>query len=196
MFNLLNNPRTLTVRSAAIPQFNGQDALVPLKLSGTEEINALFCYDLVLQTPEYVQGTGVDGREFVLSDFVGRELTCVIALEGHGQFVAGALGDAGAANLGAGTREISGVIAQARFMGEDSRHHLLGFTLRPWLYQATLNSECKVFQDLTPMQVVATVLSKYAFVCEWRLVATYPVRDYCVQFNESDFAFVARLLQE
>ncbi|MFZ6755578.1 contractile injection system protein, VgrG/Pvc8 family, partial [Undibacterium sp. Dicai25W] len=40
------------------------------------------------------------------------------------------------------------------------------------------------------------VLNDYAFVVDKRLIEKYPSRDYCVQYNETDFAFVSRLMQE
>jgi type VI secretion system secreted protein VgrG len=194
---LFNRPRALTAQSPAIPLLaDGSPALVPLKLSGSEAVNSLFLYDLILQTPDTAQPTGFNARDLVLSDFIGQEVCCTLELEGHGHFTPGLPGGTGLANRGAGVREISGLITQARFIGQDSRHTLIGLSLRPWLFQATLSSDCKVFQDITPVQAIAEVLGDYPFVCETRLLARYPVRDYCVQFNESDFAFVSRLMQE
>jgi type VI secretion system secreted protein VgrG len=105
-------------------------------------------------------------------------------------------GGAGAANQGSGVREISALITDARHIGVDSRHALYEFTLRPWLHLATLTSDCKVFQDQTPIQVIESVLADYPFASDKRLIETYPVRDYCVQYNETDFEFVTRLMQE
>lgn len=78
----------------------------------------------------------------------------------------------------------------------DNRHALYQLTLRPWLHLATLTSDCKVFQDQTPVETIQAVLADYPFSVEWRLIETYPQRDYCVQYNESDFHFISRLCQE
>ena len=61
---------------------------------------------------------------------------------------------------------------------------------------ATLSADCKVFQDMTPVEVIELVLSDYAFASTKRLIETYPKRDYQVQYNETDFEFVTRLMQE
>ncbi|WP_090137961.1 type VI secretion system Vgr family protein [Limnohabitans sp. DM1] len=196
MTSLLPSPRVLTVTSPAIPQVAGAAALVPLKLSGHEAVNTLFEYTLILQSPDALQFAANDASNFPLHDMVGRELTCAIALDGHGSFVAGLAGNLGAANQGAGVRELSGLITAARHLGTDSRHALYALTLRPWLHLATLTSDCKVFQDQTPVDVIRAVLSDYAFATEVRLIETYPTRDYCAQYNETDFEFITRLMQE
>ena len=198
MSALFTSERALTVQSAAIPQVGGRAALVPLQLTGTEGINQLFEYRLVLQTPDALLdvGNALQGGNFNLTDMVGRELTCQIELEGHGHFVAGLPGHTGTANQGAGVREISGLITAARMLGEDNRHALYELTLRPWLHLATLSADCKVFQNQTPVQVIRAVLADYAFASEVRLIETYPVRDYTVQYNETDYQFVTRLMHE
>ena len=198
MTPLFSSERALTVQSAAIPQVAGRPALVPLQLSGVEAINGLFEYRLILQTPDALLelGSGLQGANFVLSDMVGREITCSIELEGHGSFVPGLPGGSGESNQGAGVREISALISDARLLGEDSRHALYELTLRPWLHLATLSTDCKVFQDQTPVQVIRAVLADYPFAAEVRLIEPYPVRDYIVQYNETDYQFVCRLMQE
>ncbi|RFO96247.1 type VI secretion system tip protein VgrG [Rhodoferax lacus] len=193
---LFNAPRALTVQSAAIPVVAGQPALVPLKLEGAEGINSLFDYRLTLQTPDALNFMASRGANFDLDAFVGLELTCFVELEGQGQFVPGLPGGVGAPNQGAGVREISGLITAARLIGEDSRHALYELTLRPWLHLATLTTDCKVFQDMTPVQVIEAVLADYAFASTKHLIEAYPQRDYTVQYNETDFEFITRLMQE
>ncbi|WP_382325432.1 contractile injection system protein, VgrG/Pvc8 family [Hydrogenophaga sp. UC242_50] len=182
--------RGLTIRSAAIPEVNGVPLLEPLKLEGEEGLNTLFEYRLVLQSAE-----GGGGNHLDLNRFIGRELTCCLELEGQGSFVPGVPGGAGA-NQGAGVREISGLITEARYIGESGRHALVEFTLRPWLHLATLSTDCKVFQDQSPVEIIEAVLGEYPFAADKRLIERYPRRDYTVQYNESDYEFVSRLMQE
>ncbi|WP_382323542.1 contractile injection system protein, VgrG/Pvc8 family [Hydrogenophaga sp. UC242_50] len=176
--------RGLTIRSAAIPEVNGVPLLEPLKLEGEEGLNTLFEYRLVLQSAE-----GGGGNHLDLNRFIGRELTCCLELEGQGSFVPGVPGGAGA-NQGAGVREISGLITEARYIGESGRHALVEFTLRPWLHLATLSTDCKVFQDQSPVEIIEAVLGEYPFAADKRLIERYPRRDYTVQYNESDYEFV------
>jgi type VI secretion system secreted protein VgrG len=124
MSGIFTAARPLTVSSPAIPQVGGEPALVPLKLSGVEAVNSLFEYTLTLQTPDALNYMGHSGTNFDLKAFIGRELTCSIELEGHGQFVAGVAGGS-AANQGAGVREISGIITGAKLLGEDAPPRLV-----------------------------------------------------------------------
>jgi type VI secretion system secreted protein VgrG len=119
MPGLFNSPRALTVKSPAIPVLAGQPALVPLKLEGSEGVNSLFEYRLTLQTPDALNFMAGTGSNFDLDAFVGLEITCYVELEGKGSFSVGLPGGGGAANQGAGVREISGVITQARYIGEE-----------------------------------------------------------------------------
>ncbi|MFC5397202.1 type VI secretion system Vgr family protein [Undibacterium jejuense] len=197
MNGLFTHPRALSVSGAALSGIS--KSLTPLRLSGTDGINQLFDYRLTLQTSDRV-GVGVGassgtGADLDLDSVIGKEITCTIELEGKGSFIPGLPGGS-AAHLGAGQREISALVTAARFIGVDSRHTLYEFTLRPWLHLATLTSDCKVFQNQTPVETMLAVLNDYAFVVDKRLIEKYPSRDYCVQYNETDFAFVTRLMQE
>ncbi|MBU7576173.1 MAG: DUF2345 domain-containing protein [Hydrogenophaga sp.] len=161
--------RGLTIRSAALPEVNGAPLLEPLKLEGEEGINQLFEYRLVLQSAE-------DGAPLELDTFIGRELTCCLELEGQGSFVPGMPAGAGA-NQGAGVREISALITEARYIGESGRHALVEFTLRPWLHLATLSTDCKVFQDQSVVEIIEAVLGAYLLGLELNAGAESPA-DY------------------
>ncbi|HEV6964076.1 type VI secretion system Vgr family protein [Roseateles sp.] len=189
--------RALTVHSPAIPEFAGRPALVPLKLTGREAVNELFEYRLLLQTPDALAapaGVGL-GADLPLADFIGRDLSCRLELEGHGLELPGVPGG-NRSNQGAGVREINGLVTDARLLGVDSRHAVYELTLRPGLHLATLGAGCRVFQDLTPVQILQALLAHYPVPVDWRLTEAYPVRDYVVQYNETDFQFISRLLQE
>ncbi len=196
MRHLFTASKALSIQSDALDKVAGAGSLVPLKLEGSEGVNQLFVYKLVLQTPDALNFVGGVGCNYPLDELIGHELSCSIELEGHGQFMAGLAGLAGMSNQGAGTREISGLITQARFLGEDSRHALYELTLRPWLYLSTLSSNCRVFQNMTPVQVIEAILNEYSFAVDRRLIASYPQRDYCTQYNETNFEFITRLMQE
>ncbi|WP_211460485.1 type VI secretion system Vgr family protein [Collimonas silvisoli] len=192
---MLNSPRTLSAKSSAIPELLGQPALIPVSLSGTEGINTLFDYKLILKTPDALNHLSDKAANFNLDDFIGRELTVAIALEGDGTFVSGAVGG-GLGNVGAGTREISGLITAARLLREEGRYVFYEVTLRPWLHLATLRSNCKIFQDQTVVELLDSLLAGYSFPVDKRLIESYPTRDYQTQYNETDYAFFCRLCEE
>ena len=177
--------RTLHVNSPAIPEILGQPALVPVRLSGREGLNTLFAYELQLTTRDDLHLTPARAANFKREDFINRELTVKIELEGSGR-----------ANLGAGTREINGIISHVKLLEPSGRFMQYQLSLRPWLYQASQNSDCRIYQNQTVVDILDTVLSKYHFPVEKRLIERYPRRDYQTQFNESDYQFFCRLCEE
>lgn len=59
--------------------------------------------------------------------------------------------------------------------------------------------DCRIFQDKDVKEIVTDVLTSLGIDSShqsWRLVESYPKREYCVQYNESALAFVSRLLEE
>ena len=170
--------RPLEVGCPAIPLFLGRPALEPLRLSGSEGLDSLFCYELLLQTLDGMSLHAAGVADWSLDRFIGAEIECRIQLDG---------GD---------TRQINAIVTRAEMAGDDGRDLQYRLTLRPWLHLATLNSDCRVFQDVTVIDILDELLAAYPFAVEKRLVQSYPPRDFQVQFNESDFAFFSRLTEE
>ncbi len=97
----------------------------------------------------------------------------------------------------AGTpRFFHGVVSQISHAGYSpaghSRYELL---LVPWLDLARRSSGCKIFQQMTVPEILEDVFGKYSGTYELKLSESYPTRDYCVQYRESDFNFVQRLME-
>jgi type VI secretion system secreted protein VgrG len=192
----LNQTRTLSVRGAALPMFSDNAVLTPVRMSGSEVLGELFEYNLELKTPDSLAFSPSIAANIDLDAPVGTEITCLIELEGNGQFIAGMVGDLGVANVGAGLREISGVVSSARIVREEGRSIVYGLTIVPWLWLATKNQDSRLFQDMTVIEATDAVLDSYSFPVEKRLIEQYPKRDVQRQHWESDFAFLARLWQE
>jgi type VI secretion system secreted protein VgrG len=70
--------------------------------------------------------------------------------------------------------------------------------LRPWLWFLTRSSDCRIFQEQTVKEIVETVFADYGAIANFEFVLTrsYRKRVYCVQYRETDFNFVARLLED
>jgi type VI secretion system secreted protein VgrG len=70
----------------------------------------------------------------------------------------------------------------------------------PWLWFLTRTADCKIFQNKTTPQIVEAVFAAFGFssgdAYRLNLQGTYPARDYCVQYRETAFDFVSRLLEE
>lgn len=198
---LFDAARTLSVAGAALPTYGGQPILTPVRLSGSETLGELFEYTLELKTPDALAFSPSIAANIPLDRLVGTEVTVSIEIEGKGHFIPGLAGEAGQANVGAGTREITGIVSVARIVREDGRSIVYELTLRPWLWLATKNQDCRNFQDMSVLEITDEVLSAYTFPVENRLTTprpnqVYPPRDIQRQHWESDYQFLCRLWQE
>jgi type VI secretion system secreted protein VgrG len=79
-------------------------------------------------------------------------------------------------------------------LGRYSRYHA---TVSPWLWFLTRTADCRIFQDKTAKQIVEDVFADHPDVADFafELTETYPTLKYCVQYRETDFNFVSRLLE-
>jgi len=70
--------------------------------------------------------------------------------------------------------------------------------LVPWFWLLSLTSDCRIFQNLSLQEIVSQVFDDLNFTdYEFRGVIGGQVkREYCVQYRESAFNFVSRLLEE
>ncbi|UQO35936.1 type VI secretion system tip protein VgrG [Burkholderia cepacia] len=94
------------------------------------------------------------------------------------------------------TRYLNGIVARASLAGRRAeRYYGYELIVRPWLWLATRRSDCRIFQNKTVPEIVQEVLSTYGFPIESHLAEAYVPRDYCVQYNETDAAFVSRLME-
>lgn len=93
-------------------------------------------------------------------------------------------------------RWFSGLISEFRLTRMEDRRTFYEATVRPWLWFLGNTTDCRIFQNMTVVEIVEKIFSKYGPVkFEKRLQGSYPPREYCVQFDESDLDFVQRLLE-
>ena len=70
--------------------------------------------------------------------------------------------------------------------------------VRPWLWYLTRRTDLRIFQNLKVIDIIQKVLEEYAFSGNLQndLTGTYQKREYCVQYRETDFDFISRLMEE
>ncbi len=69
-------------------------------------------------------------------------------------------------------------------------------SVRPWLWFLTRTSDCRIFQDMTVPEIVKKVFHDHTNAsAEFKLFRTYRKWVYCVQYRETDYNFIARLLE-
>ncbi|ABE29955.1 Rhs element Vgr family protein [Paraburkholderia xenovorans LB400] len=190
--------RTLTVSGATLPTLpDGEPALQLRTIAGEETLSTIYEYELSLVTPVDPLLPDSTAANFDLKEMIGGELTVTIQLDGMGTFVPGMAGASGAANFGAGMREISGIVTAASLVSQLNRQYLYRLKMQPWIVLAERRTDYRIFQNKTVVEIIDEVLkSNYLYSYVKRLGGRYSNLVYQVQYGESDFAFIQRLMAE
>ncbi|MDH4584376.1 type VI secretion system tip protein VgrG [Pseudomonas sp. BN415] len=142
--------------------------LYPQQLVGGEHLNRLG--DLQLG--------GFSATPLTLSGAVATHLTTTLHNDGN-------------------QRPLDALVAEIHQLPADATAERYQLVLRPWLWWLTLASNNRVFQNLATSDIVTTIFKAHGFTdFEVKLTGSYSPREYCVQYGETDFAFVSRLLEE
>ncbi len=147
-----------------------EDQLLFRSMQGTEGLSQLFEFEVDLLSPS----TSID-----MKALLGKPL--VLEIQTAGQ-----------------PRYLHGHVVRFTLLGREggtARQVVYRATVRPWLWYLTRTSDCKIFQNKSVVEILEEVLGEYGFAFEKKLSASYRQWDYCVQYQETDFAFVSRLME-
>ncbi len=148
----------------------GKDALLLQSFSGQEGVSELFRFDLKMHSLN---------RSVAFDAVVGKGATVEVVLDGGKQ------------------RFINGVVSsfsQAGASGGLAHYHA---TIVPWLWLLTRTSDCRIFQQMSVPDIIEKLFGERNFKdYSLRLHGSFHPRDYCVQYRETTFNFVSRLMQE
>ncbi len=99
---------------------------------------------------------------------------------------------------GGGSRYLHGHITRVDFSGYDlqqEKYKLYTVTLHPALWYLTQNRDCRIWQEKTIPDIIGAVLAEFNIAFENLLSSAYTPHPYCVQYQESTFAFLSRLME-
>jgi type VI secretion system secreted protein VgrG len=145
------------------------DEFVFHHLSGREEVSRPFRFDMSLLA---------ESDQIALEDMLGTAMTVTLDL------------------VEGGERHLHGIVCHAAYGGTEGIFARYQVCLVPWLWFLTRSHDCRIFQELNAVDIVKSVLGDYDIAdFEERLSGSYETREYCVQYRESDFDFVSRLLE-
>jgi type VI secretion system secreted protein VgrG len=166
---------TQTNRLLAIQTPLGEDVLAVQSFTGNEQFARLFQYEAELLSEDH---------NLSFEDIIGAEVT--VRLETT-------RGD---------TRWFHGIVS--RFVqgpASDTRYGAYRATIVPWLWLLTRTSDCRIWSGSDQTRTVPEIVEQLfqdrgldAF--ENHLTGTYHPWEYCVQYRETDFNFVSRLLEQ
>lgn len=97
-------------------------------------------------------------------------------------------------------RAFHGLLAEASRVDDDAGAVSYRLVLRPWFWFLSLGRNSRIFQNRSTRDIIQDVfdtagISTTAFEFNLNHCGTV-VRDYCVQYDESDFDFVSRMMEE
>jgi len=141
-----------------------------VRFQGSEGISQLFRFELTV---------AAESADLKFEDVVNQP--AVLAVEGDG------------------TRHVNGIVSRIELAGQAGRFTLYDLTVVPAVWRLKLRHDCRVFQEMSVQDIVVDVLDRAGIPGDARrfdLSGSHPPRTYCVQYRESDWDFVSRLLEE
>ncbi len=147
----------------------GNEMLVA-KFTAEEGVSQLFEINLELVCEEEVR----------FEDVIGQ--TALITLEGQDE-----------------ERYFHGIVNMFMQTGTRGRFFQYQACVVPSAWLLGLEQDCRIFQDKSVPQIVQQILEDAGITSDFfafRLQGTYPNREYCVQYRQTDLDFISRLLEE
>jgi len=146
----------------------GKDVLVLVRLDATEGLSELFEYQI----------EALSAKEVDVDAMLGRP--CSVLIKAYEK-----------------ERHFNGILVEAQWVGIRQEHHVYRLVLRPWLWLCGKTTDCRFFQQKTAPDIIKQVFRDRGFN-DFRLTLSesYPELEYCVQYRESDLAFVSRLMEQ
>ncbi|PIE66990.1 MAG: type VI secretion system tip protein VgrG [Deltaproteobacteria bacterium] len=148
----------------------GEDELILRGFTVHEEVSHLFEIHLDLYSENY---------EIEFNDIVGQNVTIRVLLKNGG------------------TRYWNGYISQfGQEASESVQYAQYRAIMVPWLWMLTRTTDCRIFQNQTVPDIIQTIFEDLGFSdIDNRLSGEYREWTYCVQYRETDFDFVSRLME-
>ena len=147
----------------------GGHAMHLLSMSGNEELGRLFEYELELLSPD---------PSISLADVLAQNVTVTLDL------------------LNGSFRHFNGYVSRFSFAGTTRDQAIYRATLRPWLWFLTRTSDSRIYNQRSAPDVLKRVFRHYGHARFEGPLPGHAARDFIVQYRETDFNFVSRLMEE
>jgi type VI secretion system secreted protein VgrG len=148
----------------------GKDVLLLQGFTGREGISRLFHFQADLLSTN---------NAISFANIVGERVTIKVRLADGGE------------------RYFNGFVSRFAQSGSDERFTHYQMEVVPWLWFLTRNADCRIFQNMTIPDIVQQVFKDRGFTdFKNSLTGSFETREYCVQYRETDFNFVSRLMEQ
>ena len=94
------------------------------------------------------------------------------------------------------TRYFNGFVTRFSQGEMHGRYYQYTATVHPWLWYLTRTADCRIFQEMTVPDILKKVFADHPMAdFKLELTSSYRKWTYCVQYRETDFNFVSRLME-
>jgi len=94
-------------------------------------------------------------------------------------------------------RHFNGYVTRFSQRGRLGRYHRYQARVSSWLWFLTRTADCRIFQDMTIPDILKLVFDDHETTdVAFELTASYHKWTYCVQYRETDFNFISRLMEQ
>src|SRR6266851_2151898 len=163
-------PYTQEKRLITIKSPLGKDTLLLHSFSGHEGMSQLFHF-----SADFLS----ENHSISFKDIVGKQVTLQIHHQGDDQ------------------RHWNGFVSRFACVGGDNRFSYYRAEIVPWAWFLTRTADCQIFQQKTIPEIIKKVFQDHGFRdFQDRTQGSYPQREYVVQYRETAFNFVSRLMEE
>jgi type VI secretion system secreted protein VgrG len=148
----------------------GKDLLLPTGFSGTEGVSTPFSFRISLVSPDPT----------IAAAKILRTPVCLTLVQEDGS-----------------ERAIHGLVNRFAQLGQQEELTVYQAQVVPWFWFLSLSQDCRVYQNKDVLGIVTDIFRDFNYLdfivhCG----RGYPVREYCVQYRETHFDFISRLLEE
>lgn len=148
----------------------GADVLLLAGFSGHEAISRLFSFHLDLLTEQ----ASID-----FTQIIGQNVTIAVTQKDDSQ------------------RYFNGLVSRFVQSGKDATFTHFQMEVVPWTWMLTRNANCKIFHNKSVTDIIQQIFSDRGFTdFKLNLTGTYSPLEYCVQYRETDFNFISRLMEQ
>jgi type VI secretion system secreted protein VgrG len=164
--------RTQTHRHLLCTTPLGKDVLLLTGFEGEEEMSKPYSYSLEFLSAKH----DIGGK-----DLVGKPITWQVQ------------------PIGGTPRVYHGIVRNfaAGEVGHVLKMRAYHADVVPWIWFLTQTNDCRIFQNKTAPDIIKQIFDEGGFRDYTpKLQGSYPTLEYCVQYRESDFDFISRLMEE
>ncbi len=147
----------------------GDDKLLLTGFTGREAVSRLFDFRLTTLSED----TAID-----FTQIIGQSVTINVTQADDSQ------------------RYFNGIVSHFACTGKEGDMTRYELQVVPKLWTLTRYADCRIFHNKDVTEIVKSVLDDRGISYEASFTATYKKLEYCVQYRETDFNFISRLMEQ